>query len=622
MVEVISRSARIFRFDADSLRHILLLGPLVAYLIVFFVYPLSVTLIQSLFDPNLTAEHYLSIVKHPVYVRVFWNTLEISMVVTVLCILLGYPIAYYLSDSKTNWATVLLIAVLLPFWISVLVRTYSWMLILGRYGVINDVLMYLGLISKPLRLMHNRFGVYLGMVYVMLPYAILPMLSVMQGIDRNLIRASDNLGSTPWQSFRHVFFPLSLPGVGAGLLLTFIRCSGFFVTPALMGSTRDSMIAMSIQTQLEEIVNWGFASALSVVLLILVLVLFFIYNRFLGLDILWGGAKKGRSDTLVTDMPEARSSINRVIGQIRNALWHEERATKLEQCLWRIQDAFFHAGAALFKPGLGVLPRVRWSKMGLSVICILVFLFLTMPVFIVVPIAFSNDVYLHFPPKEWGLGLLKGYFSSSAWMRSTLNSFEVAIPVMLLATFLGTLASLSLVRGKYKGKQYWYGLILSPIIIPIIISAISIYFFFAKLKLIGTIQGLVLAHTVLAAPYVVIVMTSTLKGFDERLEQASMSLGAGRVRTFLKITLPIIRPGIFTAVLFAFIASFDELVGAMFICGVQSMTLPKQMWDGIRDEINPTIAAVAFLLIFLTVVLMLLAVYFRRRQEHFYGRVQ
>jgi putative spermidine/putrescine transport system permease protein len=123
---------------------------------------------------------------------------------------------------------------------------------------------------------------------------------------------------------------------------------------------------------------------------------------------------------------------------------------------------------------------------------------------------------------------------------------------------------------------------------------------------------------VLAVPYVVIVMTSTLKGFDERLEQASMSLGAGRIRTFFNITFPIIRPGMLTAVLFAFIASFDELVGAMFICGVKAVTLPKQMWDGIRDEINPTIAAIAALLVFLTVFLMLSAVLLRRHQERLY----
>jgi len=622
MVELAVISARKFRLEAESWRQIFLLGPLVVYLCIFFVYPLSTTLLQSLFDPDFTTEHYLAIVKHPVYFRVFWNTLKISIVVTLLCILLGYPVAYYLSDSKTTWATILLVAVLLPFWISVLVRTYSWMIILGRYGVMNDLLNYLGLVDEPLRLMHNRFGVYVGMVYVMLPYAILPMLSVMQGIDRSLMRAADNLGATPWQSFRDVFLPLSLPGVGAGLLLTFIRCSGFFVTPALMGGTRDTMIAMSIQTQLEEVVNWGFASALSIVLLIIVLLLFFIYNRYLGLDILWGGARKSHSASSGKDLAEGSEQKSGIISRLFNSLLSDDRLSKWDELIWRIQDRFNLLGSTLSRLNLKAFRKLHWNKFSLTVVCVVAFLFLIMPVFIVVPIAFSNDVYLQFPPDEWGLGLLKGYFSSDVWLSSTFNSFKVAIPVMILATFLGTLASFSLVRGGYRGKQYWYALILSPIIIPVIISAISIYFFFAKLKLIGTIQGLVLAHVVLAVPYVVIVMTSTLKGFDERLEQASMNLGAGRVRTFFNVTFPIIRPGIFTATLFAFIASFDELIGAMFICGVRSITLPKQMWDGIRDEISPTITAVAFLLIALTIALMTLMVYLRRRQERLFSQMQ
>jgi len=616
MIASTSKLNRLFNLSGESWRHIILLGPLIVYLSIFFVYPLSGSLLQSLFDPDFTTEHYLTIVKHPVYIRVFWNTLEISMGVTLMCILLGYPIAYYLSDAKTNWAAILLIAVLLPFWISVLVRTYSWMIILGRYGVVNDLLMGVGWITNPLRLMYNRFGVYVGMVYVMLPYTILPMLSVMQGIDRDLMKAADNLGSTPWQSFWNVFFPLSLPGVGAGLLLTFIRCSGFFVTPSLMGSTRDTMIAMSIQTQLEEVINWGFASALSVVLLVIVLILFFIYNRFLGLELLWGGSAKSRSAPSSKGyLDEPTTKTFKGFSQLRYAIWNEERASHLDKIWWRLQDHFIELKKKLFRGPFQFVLKTNWNKVGLTVICIMVFFFLIMPIFIVVPIAFSNDVYLRFPPKEWGFGLLKGYFSSKVWLGATWNSFKVAIPVMFFATLLGTLASLSLVRGNYRGKQYWYALILSPIIIPVIISAISIYFFFAKLKLIGTISGLTLAHTVLAVPYVVIVMTSTLKGFDERLEQASMNLGAGRIRTFFNVTFPIIRPGILSASLFAFIASFDELIGAMFICGVQSKTLPKQMWDGIRDEISPIITAVAALLIFLTIFLMSLMVYLHRRQE-------
>ena len=620
MVKQAATLIRNFSLREEWGKNILLLGPLVAYLAVFFVYPLSSIVINSLFDPGLTFKHYLAMVKYPVYLQVFRNTFEISIGVTVLSILVGYPIAYVLSSSKSTWATILLIGVLFPFWVSILVRTYAWMIILGRYGVVNNILMGLGLTEAPLRLMFNRLGVYIGMVYAMIPYAVLPMLAVMLGIDRNLMRAADNLGSTPWQSFRNVFFPLSLSGVGAAFLLTFIRSMGFFITPALMGGRQDAMIATSIQTQVELLGNGGFGSALSIVLLIFVLVLFFIYTYFFGIDILWGGGGENRLRSTSAGPEEVVSTNQRIAVHIRKVLWSEDRRAAFEKMIWGCQDHLSEIQDFISRKSPKLVHRIPWDRIRPIVLSSLFLIFMIMPILIVVVISFSNDSYLRFPPHQWGLRLFLQYFSSEGWMRATLNSFQTAIQVMVLATFLGTLASLSLVRGNYRGKQYWYALILSPIIIPVIVSSISIYFLFAKLKLIGSILGLVLAHTVLAVPYVVIVMTAVLKGFDERLEQASMSLGAGRVRTFFNVTFPIIRPGVLTALLFAFIASFDELVGAMFICGVKSVTLPRRMWDGIRDEINPTIAAIAVLLIAFTLVLMLLAMALRHRQEQLYAR--
>jgi putative spermidine/putrescine transport system permease protein len=586
--------------------HIFLLTPLVAYLLVFFVYPISGMLIQSFFDPSFTLKHYHAMIKYPVYLKVFLNTLEISLGVSILCVLIGYPIAYYLSESKTKWALILLISILIPFWISVLVRTYSWMIILGRYGVANDILRGVGFIDEPLKLMHNRLGVYIGMVYVLLPFTVFPMMSVMEGIDRTLLKAADSAGSTPWQTFRHIFLPLSLPGVGAGFLLTFIISAGYLVTPALMGGSKDTMIAMSIHEQLELVSNWGFAAALGVILLITVLILFFVYNHFLGVEILLG------------QRPERRRKANRggiggFVSKIRNVLANENMASAMDRWVWGISDFFSHSRQKLIRVIPGVLLKARWRAICVTSICMLVFMFMMIPVVLLVPMAFSNDYILHFPPETYGLGLIKAYFSSQSWMLSTFNSFQIAILVMVLSTTMGTLAALSLVRGKYRGKQLLYAFFLSPIIIPFIITALSDYFFFAKFKLIGTITALVLAHTVIAIPYVVIVMTSVLKGFDENLEQASMSLGAGRLRTFFKITFPIIRPGILTALLFSFISSFDELIIAMFICGVDAVTLPKQMWDGIRDEINPILSAVAFLLILLTILLMVIANVIRGR---------
>ncbi|BBD09247.1 ABC transporter permease [Desulfovibrio ferrophilus] len=258
------------------------------------------------------------------------------------------------------------------------------------------------------------------------------------------------------------------------------------------------------------------------------------------------------------------------------------------------------------------LPLRLWT---LRAVCALVAIYLIVPLGIILPIAFSNDTILRFPPQSMGLGLFQSYFSSGPWMRATLNSLRVAAPVMLLATVLGTLAAIGIARLKGTARQSAYGLFISPLILPAIINAVAMYFFMAKLKLIGTISGLILAHTVLAVPFVVIVMTTTLQGVDRDLEQASNSLGAGRLRTFVHITLPLIRPGLFTAAIFAFIASFDELITALFISGARSTTLPKQMWDGIRDQMDPTIAAVSAVLIILAVVLMTMAGVVRQRSE-------
>jgi putative spermidine/putrescine transport system permease protein len=176
----------------------------------------------------------------------------------------------------------------------------------------------------------------------------------------------------------------------------------------------------------------------------------------------------------------------------------------------------------------------------------------------------------------------------------------------VFSTILGTLAAYTFVRGKFRGKQLLYPVILSPTIIPIIILALVYYFFFSKLRLIGSPWGLILAHTVLAIPFVVINVSATLKGFDFTLEKAAMNLGANPIQAFLRVTLPLIKPGIIAGALFAFITSFDEIVVAMFICGTTAVTLPKRMLDGIRTEINPTISAVSTLEIIGVIIILLI----------------
>jgi putative spermidine/putrescine transport system permease protein len=243
----------------------------------------------------------------------------------------------------------------------------------------------------------------------------------------------------------------------------------------------------------------------------------------------------------------------------------------------------------------------------------LIFLYLLFPILVVIPLSFSSGSYLSFPPPGFSLRWYANFFGRSDWLEAAWLSVWIGSAVTALATALGVPAAIALVHGSFRGKGLVVGFIMSPVIAPVIIVAIGIYFFYARLGLIGSPLGLVIAHTCLAVPFVVINVAATLQGFDRRLEQAAMNLGATPWGTFWQVTLPIIRPGILSGAVFAFITSFDELVVALFVSGSTAVTLPRKMWDSIRFEIDPTIAAVSTLLIALTAVLFVVAELLRRR---------
>jgi len=250
---------------------------------------------------------------------------------------------------------------------------------------------------------------------------------------------------------------------------------------------------------------------------------------------------------------------------------------------------------------------------GVKIVAALVLLYLVFPILVVIPLSFSAGTYLSFPPPGFSLRWYANFFGRTDWLDAASLSLWVGAAVMLLATALGAPAALALVRSDFRGKNFLTGFIISPLIAPVIIVAIGIYFFYARLGLVGNPVALVIAHTALAVPFVVINVSATLQGFDERLEQAAMNLGATPWRTFWQVTFPIIRPGVFAGALFAFISSFDELVVALFVSGTSAVTLPRKMWESIRFEIDPTIAAVSTMLIVLTGALFLSAELLRQR---------
>lgn len=249
-----------------------------------FIYPIALFLSKSFLDPEPTLRHVLHLFDTNLYVRVVWITFRISFTVTVACVLLGYPIAYLLCEVSEGTRNLLMILVIIPFWTSLLVRTYAWMVLLGRRGVFNSILINLGIFDSPMRMLHNTFAVNVGMIQMMMPFMVLAMFSVMKGIDRGLPRAAESLGANKFQAFIRVFLPLSLPGVGAGSLLVFIYSLGFFITPALLGGRKSIMMSMVIEEQVSTLLNWGFASALALMLLVATMFFFLIYSRFFRIE--------------------------------------------------------------------------------------------------------------------------------------------------------------------------------------------------------------------------------------------------------------------------------------------------------------------------------------------------
>jgi len=256
---------------------------------------------------------------------------------------------------------------------------------------------------------------------------------------------------------------------------------------------------------------------------------------------------------------------------------------------------------------------------ALRIFCILVLIGLVVPVMAIIPISFTSDTMLSYPMPGMSLRWYHEFFHSVMWTLSMENSFIIAGATTVLATALGTLAALGLTLTNLPCKGLITGVMIMPMVVPIVITAVGIYFFFAQIGLANTYAGMILAHTALATPFVVITVTATLQGFNRNQVRAGASLGASPAAVFFKITLPQILPGVISGALFAFVTSFDEVVVALFIAGPEQYTLPRQMFAGIREKYNPTIAAVAAMMIVISVFLLVTIELLRRRNERLRG---
>ena len=259
-------------------------------------------------------------------------------------------------------------------------------------------------------------------------------------------------------------------------------------------------------------------------------------------------------------------------------------------------------------------------------LCACIFLFLITPILVIIPLSFNIEPYftftsgmLEFDPDAYSLRWYEDFINNTQWTHSVKNSFIIAIASTILATVLGTLAALGLSKPHMPYRSLVMGLLISPMIVPLIISAAGMYFFYSNIGLDQTFLGIILAHTALGTPFVVITVTATLVGFDHSLSRASANLGANPTTTFFKVIMPLILPGVISGALFAFITSFDEVVVVLFLAGFDQRTIPRQMWSGIREQISPTILAVATILVMISIALLATLELLRRRGEKMRG---
>jgi putative spermidine/putrescine transport system permease protein len=279
---------------------------------------------------------------------------------------------------------------------------------------------------------------------------------------------------------------------------------------------------------------------------------------------------------------------------------------------------------AKLPPYVGIGGRI-WNA-GYKVICALIYLFLIAPILVIIPLSFNAEPYftftpgmLSFHPDAFSLRWYQNIIDNEEWLRAFRNSFFIGGFATLIATTLGTIAALGLSNARMPYRAPVMAILLSPMIVPVIISAAGMYFFYSSIGLSQTFLGLILAHAALGTPFVVITVTATLSGFDRSLMRASASMGATPTGTFFKVVVPLITPGVISGALFAFITSFDEVVAVLFLSGADQRTVPRQMWAGIREQISPTILAVATLLILVSVLLLTTLELLRRRNERLRG---
>lgn len=517
------------------------------------------------------------------YIEVLLRTFKIAIFTTILSLILGYPVAVVIARSSGKIKSILLAIVLVPLLTNVVARTLGLMIILGRHGPVNQLLDLLGV--PKINFIPGELGIIVGLTQVFMPYMILSISSVLSNIDFSLEGAARDLGSSKFEAFWKVTFPLSMSGIVAGSLFVFLLSFSSYVTPRLLGGGKVMVITMLIYQQAMLLLNWPFAAAVAVILLILSIILVTFYTKATSSKLI---------DTIVDeDFQKNHFSFQDFFRKIND--WRYDRVTTARLAV----DVLIQKSALIrMLATLGLY----FGKFFIKTWKVFIVLFIIVPLPLVILSSFSASSMITFPPTGFSFRWYTGIFERMEYVRSFLLSLRLSLLCVLISVSVGTLASLALARYNFRGREIIRSVFLSPLMLPAVIVGLALLRFFASIRWVATFQGILLAHLMLTTAYVIRTVSSSLVGFDSSLEEAARDLGASAFYTLRKVTLPLIKPGLIVAAIFAFIVSFDETTVSIFITGGRTITLPVRIFSQLEYGLDPTVTAISSVLILMAVI--------------------
>lgn len=536
--------------------------PAVLFIAIFAVYPLVAFAVRSVWVKGaFTWSNYLQLFNSNYFGEVLLRTVLTSLIVMAICLVIGYPLAYFINRVSGRAKIILISLVLLPYLTSVLVRVFSWAAMFNMRGPINSMLVALGIYDEPNPLLgFSTAGMLTGLVHVLTPIAVLSMWATMSRIQRGHEITAGALGASPARTFMTVFLPLSRPGVIAGGLVVYVMCLGAYIIPVALGPSNGLLFAQVVADSATIALNWPLAGAMTVIMLFAGIVPF-----------------------IIVLIIRALMGLRRSVYPLRNRV----------------------ASRLLF-PFLDIFPAAIWVGFTRTV-ALLVLAFLLLPEIVVVIFSFGPITALTIPPAYVTLDGYATFFADPAWTEPLGRSFVYAGVDALIALVLGGLAAYGLARSSNKIFVVGLGILLFPLILPEIVPALSFYVFASSFGLTGTSLGIILGQAVTAIGLCALISATVIRDIDINLEHASRMSGASKLQTLKLVVAPLALPGLFVGGLYGFLNAFDNLVLPLFIAE-GNQTIPVRMFASMADSLNSVIAVVATLLILILLVITGVAV--------------